>query len=53
MAVDLTTIGENVFNILKGFGYTIRMYDEEGSKVINPGKATRFFVTDNNIYLDN
>jgi len=51
MAVDLTTIGENVFNILKGFGYTIRMYDEEGSKVINPGKATRFFVTDNNIIV--
>ena len=51
MAVDLKTIGENIFNILKGYGYTIRMYDEAGSKVINPGEATRFFVTDNNIII--
>ena len=51
MAVDLETIGENIFNILKGYGYTIRMYDESGKKVINPGDATRFFVTDNNIII--
>jgi len=51
MAVDLKTIGENIFNILKGYGYTIRMFDESGSKVINPGDATRFFVTDNNIII--
>ena len=51
MAVDLKTIGENIFNILKGYGYTIRMYDESGSKVINPGEATRFFITDNNVII--
>ena len=51
MAVDTGTIGENIFAILKGYGYTIRMFDDIGKKVITPNDARRFFLTDANIVV--
>ena len=51
MAVDVGTIGENIFAILKGYGFTIRMFDDVGKKVIKPGDARRFFLTDANLVV--
>ena len=51
MAVNVETIGENIFAILKGYGFTIRMFDDVGKKVIKPEDARRFFLTDSNLVI--
>lgn len=51
MAVNIETIGENIFAILKGYGFTIRMFDDVGKKVIKPEDARRFFLTDSNLVI--
>lgn len=38
-------IGDKIFGILKGLGFTLQMFDKEGSKTIDPHEATRFFAT--------
>jgi len=51
MAVNVETISENIFAILKGYGFTIRMFDDIGKKVIKPEDARRFFLTDSNLVI--
>ena len=45
MAVNYEIVSEKLFNILKGFGYSVRSYNKEGDLVLNQ-EATRFAVQD-------
>lgn len=38
-------IGDKVFGILKGSGFSIQMFDKTGAKTLDPHEATRFFGT--------
>ena len=42
MSINIETVAEKTFNVLKGFGYEIRSFDKDGNQVINPKEATRF-----------
>jgi len=49
MAININTVSEKLFNILKGFGYEIKSFNKEGKLVINPQEATRFAVAEPNL----
>jgi len=51
MAIDTASVAEKVFNILKGFGYSVKSYGKEGKSVIDPREATRFAVDQPNILV--
>ncbi len=51
MAVDIASVAEKAFNILKGHGYTVQSYDKEGKLQIDPREATRFAVDKPNILV--
>lgn len=51
MSVNIETVAENVFNLLKGYGYSVKSYDDDGKVVIDPAQATRFAVSDPNILI--
>jgi len=51
MAVDVNTVSERIFNILKGYGYNLSIFDNSGKKVINPEDATWYAVDDPNIVV--
>ena len=44
-------IAERVFNVLKGSGKKIGLYDKEGNSTIDPTDARRMFLYDNNIMV--
>jgi len=45
MAFAWNIVTDKVFNILKGSGYTVNMFDKTGQKTVDPEEATRFFAT--------
>jgi hypothetical protein len=49
MSINIETVAEKTFNILKGYGYEIRSFNKEGEQVINPKEATRFAVAEPNL----
>ena len=49
MAININTVSEKLFNILKGFGFEIKSFNKEGKLVINPQEATRFAVAEPNL----
>ena len=49
MAININTVSEKLFNILKGFGYEVKSFNKEGKIVINPQEATRFAVSEPNL----
>jgi len=49
MAININTVSEKLFNILKGFGYEVNSFNKEGKQVINPQEATRFAVAEPNL----
>ena len=49
MSINIETVAEKTFNVLKGFGYEIRSFDKDGNQVINPKEATRFAVAEPNL----
>lgn len=51
MAINADTIGEKIFNFLKGMGYSVKSYDNSGKLVIDPMEASRFVVADPNILV--
>lgn len=51
MSINYRAVSEKVFNILKGFGYAVRSFDEHGEAVIDPQKATRFAVAKPNVLV--
>lgn len=51
MAIDTNVLAEKIFNILKGFGYSVKNYDKGGKLVVNPQEATRFSVSEPNLLV--
>jgi len=51
MAVNTKKLAEKIFNLLKGYGYTVQSYDPEGKLVVDPQDATRFLVDKPNILV--
>lgn len=51
MAVNLAVVAEKVFNLLKGFGYVVKSFDNEGKLVIDPSEGSRFVVAQPNILI--
>ena len=49
MSINIETVAEKTFNVLKGFGYEVRSFDKDGNQVINPKEATRFAVAEPNL----
>ena len=49
MSINIETVAEKTFNVLKGFGFEVRSFDKEGNLVINPKEATRFAVAEPNL----
>ena len=51
MSVNISSIAEKTFNILKGFGFPVDSYDLEGKQVVDPTEATRFVISEPNILV--
>lgn len=51
MAISVKTVADRVYNLLKGYGFTIDTFDKDGNVVGNPDSAVRFFVEDPNILV--
>jgi len=51
MAVNYSAVTERVFNLLKGYGYSVKAYNSEGKQEIDPQKSVRFAVSDPNILV--
>ena len=49
--INFEKVSEKTFNLLKGFGYKIKMFSNECEEVINPTQGTRFFVNDPNLMV--
>lgn len=51
MAINKEQIAEKIFNLLKGFGFTIKSFTTEGKLSIDPSTATRFVVENPNVLV--
>jgi hypothetical protein len=51
MAINMASVAEKIFNILKGFGFTVQNYTKDGDQVGDPRQATRFAVDKPNILV--
>jgi hypothetical protein len=51
MSINIKSISEKVFNILKGFGWVVESYGLDGNQVVDPVQATRFLVNKPNILV--
>jgi hypothetical protein len=51
VSVNVKVVAENVFNILRGYGLRVKIYDDSGKVVIDPAQATRFAVADPNMLV--
>ena len=51
MSINIRSVAEKIFSLLKGFGYVVSSYDKEGKLVVNPQDATRFSVADPNLLV--
>ena len=44
-------LANELFNIIKGSGYKVKLFTEEGQKTTNVDEATRFYAYDNDLML--
>lgn len=51
MSINISLISEKVFNILKGFGWTVDSYGLDGNQALDPKLATRFLVNKPNVLV--
>lgn len=51
MSINIESVAEQVFNILKGFGYAVNSYGVDGKQVVDPTEATRFVVNKPNVLV--
>ena len=51
MAVSIKTVADKVFNLLKGYGFEIDIYDKEGNIVGDPADAIRFYVDEPDLLI--
>jgi hypothetical protein len=49
--VNFDRVAKKLFSILKGYGYQIKMFGLDGSEVIDPEEARRFYVDEPNMML--
>jgi hypothetical protein len=49
--LDANSLAQKVFSLLKGNGYQIKIFDEEGAETTNPELGRRFFVMSPNIMV--
>ena len=47
----MTNIADEIFNILKGSNYKVRLFTSEGIKTLNPEEATRFYAYDQDLMI--
>lgn len=48
---SLEKLSEKVFNVIKGFNYTLKMYDKDGNQTVTPSAAVRFFIVKPNMMV--
>ena len=51
MSIDQTSVAEKIFNIIKGNGYAVNMFNTAGDRVIDPADSTWMSVEDPNIVV--
>ena len=49
--VEMDTLAEKIFSLLKGNGFKIKIFDNDGAEVTDPSTGRRFFITDPNIMV--
>lgn len=47
----MDTLAEEIFNILKGAGYSLRLFNDQGVKTLNAKEATRFYAFDQDVMV--
>ena len=47
----LENLAEEIFNILKGANYQLRLFTSEGKKTLDAGEATRFYAFDQDLMV--
>ena len=51
MSIDQASVAEKIFNIIKGNGYAVNMFNTAGERVIDPADSTWMSVEDPNIVV--
>lgn len=51
MAISINTVADKVYGLLKGFGFSVDIFDSKGEVTGDPGDALRFFVDDPNLLV--
>ena len=51
MAINVNSVSEKIYNLIKGFGHEVQSYDNEGNLVVDPREGTRFAVKEPNILV--
>ena len=51
MAINVNSVSEKIYNLIKGFGHEVQSYDNEGNLVVDPIEGTRFAVKEPNILV--
>ena len=51
MPISYSTVAEKIYNSLKGFGYSVQSFNEDGELVIDPSQGSRFAVDSPNIIV--
>lgn len=44
MGINFDKVGDRVFQVLKGYGYSLQMFDEEGNKTYDPTQGRFFYA---------
>lgn len=51
MAMDTALIAEKIFNVIKGNGYSVDMFDNNGERVIDPQESTWMAIEEPNVVV--
>ena len=51
MATNFKDISEKVFNLLKGHGFELKTFDQDGKIVLDPQEGTRFVCDEPNVLV--
>lgn len=51
MGINFDKVGDRVFQILKGYGYSLQIFDEEGNKTYDPNKGRFFYAQPDQIMV--
>ena len=49
--IDLKQVSERLYKILKGFNYSLQMYDDKGNITSDPFESRRFFVSPDQLFV--